>query len=66
MKTFVASISDEQLLMDAAGEPSKIWTSRSIRRNSLELRLAYLFTVTMLSGCIMAVVQTLDCLSGRN
>ncbi len=59
-------ISNQQMLMDAAGNPAQIWTAASIRANSLRLRLSYLASVITLAGCIITVIQVVDCSTKRS
>ena len=53
-------ITNRQLLMDAAGDPAKIWTADSIRKASFWIRVSYLLTVITLAACVITLLQAFE------
>lgn len=54
----------ESLLEDFAGKAEDIWTKDSINNSRYILALTYIGSLPLFTVCIIALVQTLSCLTG--
>ncbi|HEY2232679.1 MAG TPA: hypothetical protein VGK01_04305 [Candidatus Angelobacter sp.] len=56
-----AGFTKEQAIMDAAGQPAKIWTVDSIHMNAMQLCTAYFLTVMLFSLAVISGIQAYHC-----
>jgi hypothetical protein len=59
-------VSDEELIMDSAGDIGSIWDPNEIRHHSIILAGVYLCNISLLATSVITLVQTQYCASRRS